>query len=401
MKYKKVLLVLLGLTMTLVLPSCGEIKSNNEGVNQQIVVKPKKIIKDTLQKQKKSANNFNEVSAILAGMSDSSSAFNHLLDSVAWKENQNFMNQSWKKLEVNRLNKLVKWSDKELKAANKDCKTVFYPFSGPDFLTVNAFFPKADKMILLGLEPIGSLPPIHKYSNESAKFYANDFKKSLTDIFDKSYFITQYMLRDFQKHKVNGLLPVLCFFIKKTNHRIINIRYLVRHNNDSITEVDYNTKQKIFGVKVTCEKDNITKNIYYFRYDVSNPKFNDSSIFYKFVNANTVNSVTYIKSASYLLHANFMSNMKKLILKNSNYLLEDDTGIPYDDIEKTKEFSIKLYGRYIQPIKNFPYLRMQTGIVKAFAKDSSAIPDLPFHLGYHWQSKKDLLIYATKKQIKK
>ena len=44
---------------------------------------------------------------------------------------------------------------------------------------------------------------------------------------------------------------------------------------------------------------------------------------------------------------------------------------------------------------------MQTGIVKAFAKDSSAIPDLPFHLGYHWQSKKDLLIYATKKQIKK
>ena len=46
-------------------------------------------------------------------------------------------------------------------------------------------------------------------------------------------------------------------------------------------------------------------------------------------------------------------------------------------------------------------LQLQAGILKAFAKDSSAIPDLPFHLGYHWQSKKDLLIYAAKKQIKK
>lgn len=310
------------------------------------------------------------------------------------------MDASWKKLETGRLNKLEHWGAKELAGANKNCKTVFYPFSGPDFLTPNAFFPKAEKMIMLGLEPIGSLPVLNKFNNNDAKDYANDFKKSLTDIFEKSYFITQYMLRDFQKQKVNGLLPVLCFFIKKTNHRIIDIRYLVKYNNDSIAEQDYNTKQKYFGVKVTCEKDSIVKTIYYFRYDVSNKQFNDTTTFYKFINKNIPNSVTYIKSASYLLHANFMSNMKKLILKHSNYVLEDDTGIPYDDIEKTKQFDIKLYGKYTKPIKDFPYLHMQTGIVKAFEKDSASIPDVPFHLGYHWQSKKDLLIYATKKQVK-
>jgi hypothetical protein len=255
---------------------------------------------------------------------------------------------------------------------------------------------------MLGLEPIGSLPPINRFSNEEALDYTGDFKKSLTDIFEKSYFITSYMLRDFQKQKVNGLLPVLCFFIKKTDHKIIDIRFLVKRNNDSIIEETYSANSKnYFGVKVTCKKDSLVKTVYYFRYDVSNKQFNDTCVFYKFINSNTKNSVTYVKSASYLLHANFMSNMKKLILRNSNYVLEDDTGIPYDDIDKTKQYDIKLYGKYAKPVKDFPYLKMQQGIVAAFEKDSASIPSLPFHLGYHWQSKKDLLIYATKKQTGK
>jgi len=394
---------LLGITC-----SCGEAKSTNPKPEASktkpspvaTAVKPMQA-KDTVVRPLPEGHYFNEISAILGGVSDSLSALNHLLDTGVWKEHQTMMNSSWKKLEVNRLNKLSAWGTKELKAANQNCKTVFYPFSGPDFLTANAFFPKTRKMVLLGLEPIGNLPPLHKFNNADARDYAEDFRKSLSDIFEKSYFITQYMLRDFQRQKVNGLLPVLCFFVKKTHHQIVDIRFLVKQDNDSIKEVPYDTKQKYFGVKVTCRKDTVLKEIYYFRYDVSNQYFNDTCVFYRFVNAQTPGSVTYIKSASYLLHANFMSNMKKLILKNSNYILEDDTGIPYDDIEKHKGFDIKLYGKYEKPIKNFPYLRMQQGIVKAFETDSASIPDLPFHLGYHWQSKKDLLIYATRKQQKK
>ena len=78
-------------------------------------------------------------------------------------------------------------------------------------------------------------------------------------------------------------------------------------------------------------------------------------------------------------------------------MLEDDTGIPYNDIEKTREWDIKLYGKYSKPVKDFPYLQLQTGIVNAFQTDSLNIPDLPFHLGYHWALKKDLLIYSIKK----
>ena len=374
--------------------SCGQVSApppEKKVVKKKVVVK-----KDSVVKQNSNGNLYNNISAVLAGLDENGNTLNTLYDSAAWKDNREFMTNSWKKLENTRLSKMEKWSRVELKEAQDSCKTVFYPFSGPDFVTANSFFPTANKIVMLGLEPIGSLPDIGKLNNTDATDYCNDFKNSLNDLFEKSYFITQYMLRDFQKQKVNGLLPVLCFFIKKTNHQITNITYLIKHNNDSISEQPYTTNQKPFGVKVECMKDSLKKTVYYFRYDVSNKQFNDSTVFYKFINQHTQKSVTYIKSASYLLHANFMSNMKKLILKNCKFILEDDTGIPYNDIEKTKQWSIKLYGKYTQPVKNFPYLKMQTGIVKAFETDSANIPDVPFHLGYHWMTKKDLLIYAKK-----
>lgn len=380
--------------LALALSSCGQVSSpapQKKEVKKKIVPK-----KDSVAKVVSNGNEYNNISAILAGVEEVGNPLNHLFDSSAWKDNRDFMNNSWKKLESSRLQKMEKWSRVELKEAQETCKTVFYPFSGPDFVTANSFFPEANKIVMLGLEPIGSLPEIGKFSNSEALDYSGDFKNSLNDLFEKSYFITQYMLRDFQKQKVNGLLPVLCFFIKKTNHQITNIRYLVKHNNDSISEQPYTSREKAFGVKVECMKDSIKKTVYYFKYDVSNKQFNDSTVFYRFINQHTQNSVTYIKSASYLLHANFMSNMKKLILRNCKFILEDDTGIPYNDIEKTKQWTIKLYGKYTQPVKNFPYLKMQTGIVKAFETDSANIPDVPFHLGYHWMTKKDLLIYAKK-----
>lgn len=362
-------------------------------------VAQKQVMKDSVIAPPEPVTNiFNDVSAILSGVDESTNTLKNLYDSSAWKEHKAFIDQSWTKLKKNRLNLMEAWTRKELADVNKASQTVFYPFSGPDFLTANAFFPDAKKIVMLGLEPVGSLLLVEKLSNEHAEEYSNDFKQSLTDIFEKSYFITKYMLRDFQKQKVNGLLPVMCFFIKKTDHKILDIKYLVRRAQDSIIELDYNTSEKPFGVKITCKKNNITKTVYYFKYDVSNKRFNDTCIFYKFINNNTMHATTYIKSASYLLHAAFMSNMRDLILKNSDYVLQDDTGIPYDYFKEGGNWDVRLYGRYAKPVKDFSYLRMQASIQKAFQKDSAHIPPLPFHLGYHWGTNKDLLILAAKKK---
>jgi hypothetical protein len=397
MKYQKFIFLFI---IAAFIDSCGQVSAEKDSAktkSDSLVVKVDSSTKASKAAPIITAPMFHEIASILGGIEDSSNVLSYLYDTAAWNTNKKFINDNWKKIENTRLHKMSNWRDKEISAPNKNCTTVFYPFSGPDFLTAYTFFPNAEKIIMLGLEPIGSLPNIYKFNNASALDYSQDFQKSLTDIFQKSYFITSYMLRDFQQEKVNGLLPVLSFFITKTGHKITDIKFLNKNGNAGIVEQPYNAKVRPMGVKITCTKNNITKTVYYFKYDVSNQYFNDSTVFYKFINDNTKKSVTYIKSASYLLHANFMSNMKKLILRNSNYVLEDDTGIPFNDIEKTKEWDIKLYGKYSKPVKDFPYLQLQTGIVNAFQTDSMNIPDLPFHLGYHWALKKDLLIYSIKK----
>ena len=87
--------------------------------------------------------------------------------------------------------------------------------------------------------------------------------------------------------------------------------------------------------------------------------------------------------------------MKDMILKKSNYIIQDDTGMPYKFL--TEGFDVKLYGQYARPVSDFKWLNKEQALENAFKKDSANIPKLPFHLGYHWGSKKDVIMYATKK----
>lgn len=342
-------------------------------------------------------NDFNTTAAWLAG--EKSNKFNLFNDTSYWEFYHEFINLSWKKLEQQRLNKIKQWREKEIKVTDTLTHTVFYPFSGPDFLTASTLFPQADTFILLGLEPIGALPDFFKMSDEQEQEYLSDFSNSLGDIFNKSYFITKKMLHDFQAQKVNGLLPVLCFFIKKQSYDIADIRYIYKDSTGSIKETDYHFKKqyKPFGVKITAVKDSCAKNIYYFRYNVMDKFFNDSTAFYHYL-SKYHHYVTYIKSASYLLHNPFMTNMRNLILKNSVAILQDDTGVPYKYLNDTTQWTLKLYGLYDKPVKDFGKMGYQPDLAKKMKQDSASIPRLPFHLGYHWGSKKDVLLFALKKQ---
>lgn len=344
-------------------------------------------------------NVFNATVSLLTG-NRMNNQYAALYDSSYWTIYHEFIQISWEKLERQRLNKIRQWRAREISIADTLTHTVFYPFSGPDFLTAAVMFPQADTFILLGLEPVGALPDFSKMSAQQQQEYLSSFSNALGDIFQKSYFITKKMLHDFQSQKVNGLLPVLCFFIKKLNYDIADIKYIYKDSTSHIKESDYFTrnKNKVFGVKVTAIKDSCTKTIYYFRYNVMDKFFNDSTTFYRHI-SQYHHYVTYIKSASYLLHNPFMSNMRKLILKNSVAILQDDTGVPYRFLSDTTQWVVRLYGVYDNPVKDFGKMGYQPDLAKKMKQDSASIPRLPFHLGYHWGSKKDVLIFAIKKYI--
>ncbi|MHB8261959.1 MAG: hypothetical protein ACYDCN_15105 [Bacteroidia bacterium] len=406
---KKVLL--LSVSVVLLLSFCQNETSKTEIDKKQVVA----VKNDSTAKPKlktvpnvafditsyNASNNFNATASILAGVKSSSGELSKYLDSTAWRENATFMDSSWHRLEKARLAKMRTWRDKEFSKINQNERTLFYPFSGPDFLTAYTFFPNVDKYIMIGLEPIGKLPEIAKMKTKDAQQYVKFFKISLGDIFNKSYFITQYMGRDLQNQKVNGTLPLLSFFIKRTGNDIADIKFLAKVSKDSIAEFPYDTKiykYSPFGVRINIVSNGQVKSVYYFRYDVSNVNFNDTSLFVRYLKKLQAPVATYVKSASYLLHNDFMSNIRKFILTKSDDVVEDDTGVPFRFFTEKSSWNTKLYGEYQRPVKDFKWLDCQKDLKAVFDKDSALIPKLPFHLGYHWSSNKDVLIVCSKKK---
>ena len=85
--------------------------------------------------------------------------------------------------------------------------------------------------------------------------------------------------------------------------------------------------------------------------------------------------------------------IRDLTLSISDALLQDDTGIPFSFFTNS-DWKIQLYGKYVKPVKNFPWIH-EKDLETAYKTDSSVKP-LPFHLGYHWATKEDNELLATK-----
>jgi hypothetical protein len=87
---------------------------------------------------------YNNLSMFLGGMMpDTIAPFSGLVKKSQWISYSKSFDTIWKKVEEKSLVKARNWADTELAGINKETKTLFYPFSGPDFLYANTFFPNA------------------------------------------------------------------------------------------------------------------------------------------------------------------------------------------------------------------------------------------------------------------
>jgi hypothetical protein len=342
---------------------------------------------------------FDDTAKFISGIPNTSGPLKTLQETESWKNYADSIAKSWTDLETKRLKPMKAWAESELSEADSNTKLLFYPFSGPDFLTAFLLFPTADTYILLGLEPVGNLPEWEKETPSQVGSYLEDIKIALSDFFKKSYFITKNMIEALQTNKVDGVLPLICFFLKRADNSISSLKRIELDDEGNILETPYETLKKRmkrpYGIKinfVTNESRN-EKTVYYFSCDLSDEKFQEKSKFFAFLNKIQA-MTTFIKSASYILHYRNFSNIRNQILAKSQFILQDDTGIPYRCFQE-KMWEITLYGEYAKPVKEFSNLEQPE--LKAAYQDKSKVKKLTFHLGYHWGSQHDTIMYLKRK----
>jgi hypothetical protein len=358
------------------------------------------ISKDTTPPPPPENKDLTELSLLLAGMQGNES---HPLSGIrkdsAWMAFSAVFDSSWKSVSGTRYRLMKKWSSEELQTANASDRSIFYPFGGPDFLNAFTLFPNAKEYNLFGLEPVGNLPEPEKMLPAMRASYFFSIRNALRDILFKSYFISRNMMVDLKADKINGTLPLLAVFLARTGNKILSIKHVVIDSSGSIQETDpkaitSNTLNPGVKIEFIPEGKNEIRTLTYFKADLSDFALlrNKGMVAYA-KSKGTVN--TYLKSASYLLHYKEFSVIRNIILDQSAFLLQDDSGIAYRYFD-TLKWDFKFYGYYTDPVKDFSGVT-QEDLRKIYTDNQATIQQVPFILGYHWGSKGINLMRAIKK----
>src|ERR1700731_3058506 len=137
-----------------------------------------------------------DTARFLAGMQPSAdSPLAPLTKNPAWERHARFFDETFGRLEQNQISKIRTWADANLAAP---LPTMFYMFSGPDFLYADVFYPKAGTYVLSALEPVGAVPDLTKVPRGGIAANLYDIEQSLGSILSFSFFITKEMKTDLQ-----------------------------------------------------------------------------------------------------------------------------------------------------------------------------------------------------------
>ena len=248
-----------------------------------------------------------------------------------WAAHSRELDQAWKRTEEKQLPAIANWAPAFLGGAHSEPGTMFYMFSGPDFLYAHAFFGNARTYILCGTEPVGALPNLDTIPPDALPVTLTNLRKSLNSVLSWSFFITKDMKSDLLRTQLSGTLPLLYVFIARTGYTINAVELVALDRNGNITPAG---KGETPGVRISLtgasgldQSPSETQTLYYFCTDLSDDGIRSKPGFLRFCQSHG-RGVSLLKAASYLMHEPGFGRVRDFLLQQSDVILQDDSGIP-------------------------------------------------------------------------
>jgi hypothetical protein len=341
--------------------------------------------------------NVQNVAAYLAGLPPKAETpLAALAAQPTWQDFAKDQDKSWAKYRATHTDRMNKWAAIELDSVRQATTTLFYPFSGPDFLNAYTLFPTASTYVMVGLEPVGSVPSRENLANPAI---LPAVKKSLWSVLNFSFFRTNDMAIDLKSVNLDGAVPLLMLFAARTGNHVQAVRPVQLDAQGQLHEVADTTRapgsKAIQGAELKLQApDGSEKTIYYFSADLSDYKLATKDAPLKYVRS-LGPLTTYVKSATYLMHKSYFSKIRNLVLERSNYLLQDDSGIAMKYFPKNS-WQFTYYGTYKRPINLFAK-QYQPELTTAYHDSLRRARPLPFGTGYNWRQTDSNLLLAKRK----
>ncbi|MGJ4887009.1 hypothetical protein ACQR1Y_02395 [Bradyrhizobium sp. HKCCYLRH3099] len=329
-----------------------------------------------------------DTARVLAGLAPApASPLAPLVQEPAWRRHAAFFDNAFNQLEQRQLSRIRVWGDANLAAPRT---TMFYFFSGPDFLYADAFYPKATTYVLAALEPTGPIPDLTRLPRGGVGPALSDVERSLQSILSFSFFITKDMKSDLREGEFEGTLPVLYVFLARTGKTIRSAGLIWLDESGGVHGAnEAPTRNATKGAKIIfAGTDGVEKTLYYFSTDLSDSGVRASG-FLKFCEPLAPGN-SLLKSASYLLHQGGFGQVRSWLLKNSATIIQDDSGIPLASYE-AKAWRFFPFGRYLGPIDKFPDMYQ-----RSYARLFERAQPLDFGIGYRWRTRESNVLLSVR-----
>jgi hypothetical protein len=341
-----------------------------------------------------------DIARFLAGRPGTAgSRFTELEAEPAWQMHRQELDRTWHRVESASVPAMREFQQRELTGAPLENGIVFYPFGGPDALTVTILFPHSPVYILVGLEPAGTLPTVEQLAGQDLDVYLRQIRDSVSSELRRSFFITREMDRDFRGQIADGLFTPILHLLARTNHTILGYRYVRLDDAGQVAEraagpIPPGSRPANAGVEVEfrTDEDQSVHKLFYFRVNLADAKLKQNTAFLTFLSS-LKGMTTFLKATYYMPHRKEFSMIRGLILTGSAAVLQDDSGIPYQYFDAS-QWHIQLYGDYERPYGNSFRWMDQPDLRKAYSEPGTR--PLNFRMGYGYSRVPSNLLLARK-----
>ena len=324
----------------------------------------------------------------IAGLAPSAgSPLAPLTNDESWRQHARFFDRAFGELDRSQLSKARAWAKTHLRVNRP---TMYYMFSGPDFLYADAFFPEATTYVLAALEPVGQIPDLQKMPRGSLGPSLHTVSNSMHTVLSFSFFITHNMRSQLSSGRLNGTIPILYVFLARSGKTVKEVSLINLDADGNERPESPGAKSAAHGVKILfAGADGRERTLYYFSTNLANDGVPTSG-FLKFCEK-LGPADSLVKSASYLMHSGNFTKIRDFLIANSATVLEDDSGIPLAYFDP-KKWQLQPFGHYMTPLGIFPNT-YQPKLQELFHRTATPID---FGYGYRWRRNESNLLLAVR-----
>lgn len=311
-----------------------------------------------------------QISTFLAGIPQGG-ALTSYEETLEWKNFSRDFESRWHRIQEKRLAPMKAWRDQYLGPITLP---LFYPMGGPDVLNALLFFPHSTEYMIFGLERVGkNITPDMLNTSEKRQSYLQNVQNGTSSLFERSFFITKDMSKDFFDC---GVLPTLLALLKRSHAEIKSITFVKLTSEGDLLECPDHEAQ---GVSISFLQQGHDKpqTLSYFRQNLNDYHIHQITPFLKKKGP----LATMFKSASYTPHQVGFAKLVEFVLENTTLLLQDDTGLPYRVLQQ-HQWQLKYFGVYEEPYGESFVAYKQPDLARYFNEQKEAIKELPFRIGY-------------------